>query len=210
MKAPSQLRKNHWESVYQARACDEVSWFKDDPRTSIKLIASVHLDPTAWIMDVGGGDSKVADRLIELGFQNICVLDISRKALERSKARLGRKAKLVCWIESDILEYETGRRFDLWHDWAAFHFLTRKQDIRKYVRIAGKLIRPGGYLILATFSSKGPLRCSGLNVTRYCVESIQKVFEEDFVHIKSFREDHKTPFQTKQNFLYTLFRKKVK
>ncbi len=201
--------KQHWEEIYQTKdTVREVSWYQDNPRTSIELILSTGVDKNGSIIDVGGGDSKLADKLLKLGFTNLSVLDISGKSLEKAKVRLKEKAKLITWIESDVLEFETESRFDIWHDRAAFHFLTKKEDITRYVEIAGKLIRPGGYLIVSAFSMKGPKKCSGLDITRYSESSIKESFKDKFNYVKGFEEIHITPFNTEQNFLFSLFRRK--
>ncbi len=201
--------KKHWEKIYREKdTTGEVSWYQDIPKTSIDLILSTGIDKNSSIIDVGGGDSKLADKLLGLGFKNVFVLDISSQALQKAKTRLGEKAKSVIWIETDILEFDTEYRFDIWHDRAAFHFLTRGEDIVRYVEIAGKFIKPGGYLIISTFSVNGPKKCSGLDITRYSKDSIKKTFQKDFSRVRGFEEAHITPFNTKQNFLFNLFKKK--
>ena len=201
--------KQHWEKIYQTKdtVC-EVSWYQDTPKTSIDLILSTGVDINANVIDIGGGDSRLADNLFELGFKNIFVLDISAESLQKAKTRLGEKGKSVIYIEADILEFDTESRFDIWHDRAAFHFLTKEEDIVRYVGIAGKFIKPNGYLIISTFSMNGPQKCSGLEITQYSEDSIKKTFQKDFSHIRSFEEIHTTPFNTKQNFLYNLFKRK--
>ncbi len=201
--------KQHWEEIYQTKdTVREVSWYQDIPKTSIDFILSTGTDKNADIIDIGGGDSRLADKLLELGFKNVSVLDISAKALQKAKTRLGEKAKSVIWIEADILEFDTESRFDIWHDRAAFHFLTKEEDIANYIEIAGKLIKTSGYLVISTFSMNGPKKCSGLDITQYSEDSIKKTFQKDFGHIKSFEEIHTTPFNTKQNFLFNLFKRK--
>jgi 2-polyprenyl-3-methyl-5-hydroxy-6-metoxy-1,4-benzoquinol methylase len=204
-----QTKKQHWEQIYQERdTAREVSWYQDIPKTSIDLILSTGADHNANIIDVGGGDSKLVDKLLELGFKNVFVLDISANALQKAKKRLGEKAKSVNWIEADVLGFDSESRFDIWHDRAAFHFLTKKEDIVSYVEIAGKFIKPGSHLVISTFSMSGPKKCSGLDITQYSEDSIKKTFRKDFYHVKSFEEAHITPFNTEQNFLFNLFKKK--
>tara|TARA_Y100000310_G_scaffold190110_1_gene190081 strand:- start:268 stop:909 length:642 start_codon:yes stop_codon:yes gene_type:complete len=201
--------KKHWEEIYCTKDYDEVSWYQTNPKTSINLILSANLDKESHIIDVGGGDSNLVDNLLNLGFKNISVLDISKKALEKSQQRLGEKAKIIKWIESDITDFDTENKFDIWHDRAVFHFLTSEEDIKKYADSVKKLLKPEGFLIISTFSIKGPEKCSGLNVTRYSEETMKKLFEEDnrFEHIKSLEEIHNTPFQTNQCFIYNVFKK---
>jgi len=205
----SNSTKQHWEGIYQTKdTAREASWYQNIPKTSTDLILSTGTDKNADIIDIGGGDSVLVDELSELGFKNISVLDISAKALQKAKTRIGKNEKSVIWIESDVLEFDTESRFDIWHDRATFHFLTKEEDIANYVEIAGKFIKPSGYLIISTFSTNGPKKCSGLEITQYSEDSIKKTFRKDFRHIKSFEEIHTTPFNTKQKFLFNLFKRK--
>ena len=199
--------KQHWEKVFETKNPGEVSWHQSNPKTSVKLILSTHPDKDAHIIDIGGGDSNLADKLLDLGFKNIFVLDVSLKALKKSQQRLGVKARRVKWISSDIRKFETSNRFEIWHDRAAFHFLTNDNDIKRYVKLTGEYIKPGGYLIISTFSLEGPKKCSGLDIRQYSEDSMKKIFYEGFEHIKSLEEIHHTPFQTTQNFIWNVFRK---
>lgn len=199
-------RKNHWETVYKTKNPNEVSWTQDVPKTSLALIESFVLDRSAKIIDIGGGDSKFVDYLLAQGFENITVLDISEKALEKAKFRLGEKAKKVNWIVCDILDFKTTETYDIWHDRAAFHFLTTEEEIERYKLIVGNTVRK--YLVIGTFSKNGPLKCSGLEITQYSEEKLALTFKDNFDKIESVFEDHKTPFGTIQNFLFVSFRKK--
>ncbi len=198
--------KEHWESIYQAKKTNEVSWFQENPKTSLNLIAETSLDKNARIIDIGAGDSMLVDNLLTLGFRKISVLDVSSNALKRAKKRLGSRADAVKWIVSDLREFETDEKYDLWHDRAVLHFLTTKEDITKYVNMIRRFLNHNGYLIISTFSDNGPKKCSGLDVKRYSENSIKKLFK-DFEHIKSFEEEHLTPWETSQIFIYTMFRK---
>ena len=205
----SKSKKQHWEKIYREKdAAREASWYQDIPKTPIDLILSIGVNKNADIIDVGGGDSKLVDELLEISFKNIFILDISAQALQKAKIRLGEKGESVTWIDADILEFDTESRFDIWHDRAAFHFLTKEEDIIRYVEIAGKLIKSSGYLIISTFSMSGPKKCSGLDIARYSEDSIKKTFRKGFNHTRSFEEIHTTPFNTKQNFLFNLFKRK--
>lgn len=199
--------KEHWESIYQTKKPNEVSWHQEKPNTSLKLIAGTGLDKNAGIIDVGAGDSKLVDNLLELGFRNITILDISSMALEKAKKRLGNRADAVKWIVSDLREFETSDRYDLWHDRAVLHFLTTKEDINKYVEAIRQFLKPNGYLILSAFSENGPKRCSGLDIKQYSEDSVKELFS-DFEHVKSFEEGHLTPWEASQIFIYSVFRKK--
>ncbi len=200
--------KLHWENVFTKKAEDEVSWFQPYPKTSVEFLELFGLPLDANIIDIGGGDSHFVDVLLERGFQNIYILDISATALERAKNRLGDKASSVHWIESDILDFVPAVQFDFWHDRAAFHFLTSEIAIDTYVSIAEKSIRKDGYAILGTFSEMGPEKCSGLDVRQYSEASMSQRFEKSFTRIKCITEDHLTPQQKLQNFLFCSFQKK--
>ena len=200
-------QKDHWENVFVTKAENEVSWFQAYPRTSVEFLELFDLPLDAYIIDMGGGDSHFVDVLIEKGFRNIYVLDISENALIRAKARLGEKAKLVHWIVSDVTDFKPEVRFDFWHDRAAFHFLTSEEKVNKYVQIAEAAINKGGYLILGTFSENGPTKCSGLEIRQYTEASMSNRFERNFDRIKCIREDHQTPFNTTQSFLFCSFRR---
>lgn len=199
--------KEHWESIYQAKKSDEVSWFQEKPETSLNLISETGFDKNSWIIDVGAGDSCLVDNLLSLGFRDITLLDVSSTALNRAKERLGNKASSVKWIVSDLREFETNDRYDLWHDRAVLHFLTEEEDIRKYMELVRTYLKPKCYVIVSTFSQNGPKKCSGLNIRQYSEDSVKKLFD-DFEHIRSFEEEHLTPWGSSQIFIYSLFRKR--
>jgi 2-polyprenyl-3-methyl-5-hydroxy-6-metoxy-1,4-benzoquinol methylase len=199
--------KEHWEDVWTRKKSNEVSWYQENPKTSIDLILSTRLSKDSKIIDVGGGDSNLVGKLFELGFTNITVLDISAKALEMAKERLGKKAEMVKWLEGDIRQFDTNDRYDIWHDRALLHFLTSEEDLKNYVELTRKHVKEGGYLVLSTFSTKGPMMCSGLDTRQYSEESMKKLFSNGFEHIKSFEEEHITPFGKGQIFTYNVFRK---
>lgn len=200
--------KQHWENIYNSKSEDEVSWFQPYPKTSLEFVELFNLPLNANIIDIGGGDGHFADELLNKGYKNIYVLDISAKAIERAKQRLGVRAAKVHWIVSDITDFEPTVQFDFWHDRAAFHFLTTEDKIYKYISIAEDAIKKDGYLTLGTFSEDGPTKCSGLEIKQYSAVSMSARFEVDFDRIKCIQEDHTTPFNTVQNFLFCSFRKK--
>lgn len=204
----TETRKEHWENVFATKAETEVSWFQEYPKTSMEFLELFNLPLDANIIDVGGGDSHFIDALLEKGFQNIYLLDISSNAIERAKKRLGEKAKKITFIVSDITDFKPTLKFDFWHDRAAFHFLTSEEQVIKYVSIAEQAINPDGYLILGTFSEKGPAKCSGLEIKQYNEASMSSRFEKSFERIKCIEENHITPFNTIQNFLFCSFQRK--
>ncbi|MDQ3111983.1 MAG: class I SAM-dependent methyltransferase [Bacteroidota bacterium] len=200
--------KDYWEKVFATKAENEVSWFQAYPKTSVEFLDLFDLPLDANIIDVGGGDSHFIDVLIEKGYQNIYLLDISSNAIERTKKRLGTNADKVHYIVSDIVDFQPPVQFDFWHDRAAFHFLTDEDQVTRYVSIAEKEICKNGYLILGTFSESGPKKCSGLEIKQYTEASMSSRFEIAFERIKCIEENHTTPFNTVQNFLFCSFRKK--
>lgn len=197
--------KEHWEAVYQTKGPEEVSWTQEIPKTSLNFIHSFNLDKSAKIIDIGGGDSKLVDFLLDEGFENISVLDISAKALEKAKLRLGNRSEKVNWIVSDILDFKPDTTFDVWHDRAAFHFLTTKEQVEKYIEIAQSAV--SGYLTIGTFSENGPKKCSGLDIKQYSEETLHAVLKNRFEKLHCIYEDHKTPFNTTQNFLFCSFKR---
>ena len=198
-------RKNHWETVFSTKQAHEVSWTQEIPTTSLALIAACELSLDAEIIDIGGGNSNLVDHLLELGYQNISVLDISSHAIERAKKRLGEKAELVTWIVSDILDFKSTKKYTLWHDRAAFHFLTESSQIEVYQNLIIETVKD--YLIIGTFSENGPKKCSGLDIRQYNSASLNELFQLNFTPITTFTEDHKTPFETTQNFVFSCLKR---
>jgi len=199
--------KNHWDVVYETKSPQQVSWTQKIPQISLDFIHSFQLPKTANIIDIGSGDSMLVDHLLEEGYENITALDISAKALDKTKKRLGEKAQSVNWVVSDITEFESDTMFDVWHDRAAFHFLTTDEQIARYVERARKFV--SGYLIIGTFSENGPDKCSGLRVKQYSEEKLTAALQNGFRKIKCISEDHITPFDTKQNFLFCSFKRET-
>ena len=164
-------KKSHWEKVYETKSPQEVSWTQEIPETSLRLIRETNIAKDATIIDIGGGDSKLVDFLLEEGYSNITVLDISANALERAKKRLGEKADLVQWIVSDINEFTPTKQYAVWHDRAVFHFVTDEENIKRYVEMVTKFTTE--HFIIGTFSENGPLKCSGLEIKQYNEQKIK-------------------------------------
>lgn len=199
-------RKNHWETVYGTKLRNEVSWTQEKPKTSLDFFRETNFEKSAKIIDIGGGDSKLVDFLLEEGYENISVLDISAKGLERAKKRLGKNAEKVNWIVSDITEFIPETTYDIWHDRATFHFLTSSEQIETYRKTIEKWVT--GFLIIGTFSEEGPKKCSGLEIKQYSETAIENEFSKDFKKIKCIIDVHITPFETIQNFIFCIFSKK--
>ncbi len=201
-------RKSHWEKIYQTKQPNEVSWHQDEPTTSLDLIKQLKLPKSARIFDNGGGDSFLVDNLLKLGYENITVQDISEAALDRAKKRLGNDAAKVKWIVDDEAHCNPREQYDLWHDRAAFHFLTEEDEIKNYINTIKKCIKPNGHFIIATFSEQGPEKCSGLAVKQYSKTSMTGLLKGSFEKEKCFTTDHRTPFNTVQNFLFCTFKRR--
>lgn len=201
-------RQQHWEKVYRTKERDQVSWYREHLDTSLKMIKDTGVGSDAALIDVGGGNSTLVDDLLEVGFVDVSVLDISGKAIADSKERLGEDAGGVTWIEADITAVDLpAEHYDAWHDRAVFHFLTDAADRRKYVDLVMRSLKPGGHIIVASFGAHGPQKCSGLDVVRYTPDSMHDEFGNSFELVKSVGETHNTPFGTTQDFVYCYCRK---
>ncbi|NBW75833.1 MAG: class I SAM-dependent methyltransferase [Sphingomonadaceae bacterium] len=199
--------KSHWEHVYTTKSADRVSWFQEHADRSLRLIWEVARDRAASIIDVGGGASTLADDLLADGYSAVTVLDLSEAALEKAKRRIGAEAERATWLASDILSVDLPRHhFDVWHDRAVFHFLTKQQERDAYVEAALKAVKPGGFVIVATFAEDGPTECSGLPVRRYSAAELHAEFGAPFALLRHEKEAHATPFGTVQQFVYCMCR----
>lgn len=200
-------RKSHWENIYSTKNPNEVSWTQDIPQTSLDFIHAAKLHKQANIIDIGGGDSKLVDFLLDEGYENITVLDISEEALAKAKRRLGPKADKVKWIATDILDFVPTQSYDFWHDRAAFHFLTSDEQIITYIAITRQALGENGTVTIGAFSEKGPKKCSGLDIKQYSEQGLIDQLGSEFEKINCVTEDHITPFGTVQNFLFCSFKK---
>lgn len=200
-------RKKHWENIYQTKELKDVSWFQSIPETSLDFFKQFNVPTTAKVIDIGGGDSLLTDHLLDMGYQDISVLDISATAIDRAKKRLGNKAKNVTWFVTDVANFKPIEKYDFWHDRATFHFFTDEQEISNYLKTAEQNINPKGVLLLGTFSEHGPTKCSGIEIKQYSKITMTKRLNKLFKKIKCISVDHKTPFDTIQNFIFCSFRK---
>jgi len=200
-------RKKHWETIYDTKQLNKVSWYQPIPQPSLNYIKALDIPKNAEIIDIGGGDSFLVDFLLKEGYTNISVLDISEKAIERAKLRLGSKSDQVIWIVSDITEFKPTKKYDLWHDRAVLHFLTLEEEIQKYVKTLESSLSTEGKVIIGTFSENGPTKCSGIKIKQYSKEQLTQLFTNDFSLHKCENIDHETPFNTIQNFTFCHFQK---
>lgn len=197
--------RTHWDAVYRTKAPDAVSWYRPHLETSIALIQRVAPDPSASIIDIGGGESTLVDDLLAKGYRNVTVLDVSPTAIEFARKRVGEQARQVSWLTADVTQAALApRHYDVWHDRAVFHFLTAAEQRAAYVRRVAESMKPGGYVIVATFGPEGPEKCSGLSVVRYNADSLHDEFGSQFRMVESATELHQTPSGSTQQFLYCL------
>jgi trans-aconitate methyltransferase len=201
-------RKQHWETVYSNKAAEETSWYQPVPRLSLSMIANTGFGRDAALVDIGGGASRLVDHLLDQGYRDLTVLDISSAALANAARRLGDKAGLVTWIEADVTTFSPPRQFDLWHDRAAFHFLTEAGDRQKYLEVLQKALVPGGQAILATFAPGGPAKCSGLDIVQYDAKRLGGELGPEFVLMEQQEERHVTPSGGEQLFNFFRFKRR--
>ena len=198
-------RAEHWDGLYTSKRDLDLSWFEDVPAVSLAMLDAAGVTARHCVLDVGGGNSRLIDRLLERGFTCVAVLDVSTAALDQAKARLGAKADVPTWIAADVTGDWTFRPVDVWHDRAVFHFLTAPEDRARYLARLRQAVKPGGTVILATFDLDGPDKCSGLPVARYSPGSLASTLGEDFRLDESQLHAHRTPWGAAQSFQYSRF-----
>ncbi len=200
--------KQHWDNVYASKQSEDLTWYQQHERISLDIIKNVAPNITSNIIDIGGGSSTLIDDLLNTGYRNLSVLDLSSEALSTSKKRLAERNSVISWIEADITKVELPKNYyDVWHDRAVFHFLTQQQDREAYVDRVNNSVKPGGYVIVATFGSDGPLKCSGLPVVRYDSKELHNEFGNGYKLIDHIEEEHLTPKGAIQKFIYCYCKK---
>ncbi|MDH6260047.1 class I SAM-dependent methyltransferase [Bradyrhizobium sp. BR13661] len=200
-------RATHWQNVYATKGEAEVSWFQDSPATSLAMIRAANPDHHAAIIDIGGGASRLVDALLQDGYRHLTVLDLSANALAATKRRIGAAASTVDWIVADATTWEPAESYDVWHDRAAFHFLTDPRDRAAYVERLRSAVAPGGHVIIATFAPDGPEKCSGLPVQRHDSASLAAELGPEFELVETRSEVHHTPWHSTQAFQFSRFRR---
>ncbi|NNC92345.1 MAG: class I SAM-dependent methyltransferase [Acidimicrobiia bacterium] len=198
-------RRAHWEKVYADRDPATLSWYQENPARSLILIEETGVADEAPIIDIGGGASRLVDRLSELGYSALTVVDLAPPALAQAQERLGERARDVIWIDADVLDYPFAHQYAIWHDRAVFHFLTEPADRDRYVGQLESAVAPGGHVIIAGFSLDGPEQCSGLPVQRHSEETLTAALGDGFRPIGFQTEAHHTPGGATQHFLYGVF-----
>lgn len=206
----STTRQSHWDRVYEDKAFTDVSWYQARPAESLALIEAAATHRDAPIIDVGGGASTLVDHLLDRGYRDVTVLDVSEQAFAQARARLGEAAGRVCWIVADVTMFRPERTYSLWHDRAVLHFLIDVEDRRRYLAALRGALVPGGDLVLATFGPEGPRKCSGLEVRRYSVDSMAELLGPDFELCSDQIVYHETPSGGSQQFLFTRWRRLAK
>ena len=209
MRLFKQNRKDHWERIYQKHSPTEVGWYQSYPERSLKLIYNTGADTDSSIIDVGGGTSTLAKHLLDKGYEKLAVLDISGNSIEKAKSQLDEKSREINWIEADVTKFSFTEQYDIWHDRAVFHFLTKAEDRKGYITSLNQALKLNGHLIIATFSLDAPPKCSGLSVVRYSSETLQSELGDNFILAEAVVEDHVTPSWVKQNFIFCRFIKRA-
>ncbi len=200
-------RKKHWDTLYKTKETINVIWLQTTPETTLNIIKQFNLPQPAKIIDIGGGDSLLVDHLLDLGYRDLSILDISEAALEKAKKRLGKRAKQVQWIVADVAQFQPTVSYDFWHDRAAFHFLTEEDEIHNYVTTMHNCLNPKGIAVIGTFSLEGPKKCSGLAIKQYSETTLTDRLTPYLDKIKCVTLDHITPSNMLQNFIFCCFRK---
>ena len=201
----------HWDRDYGNSPETELTWFEALPEISANLITA-YAQPDAHVIDIGAGASRLVDLLIARGYRHLHCLDLSQAGLDVSRARLGDKAQMVDWIVADVTRWRADPgRYALWHDRAAFHFLTDPDQRAAYVAVMAAALRPGGHAVIMSFALDGPERCSGLPVQRYDPATLAATFEEcapgAFALVASQMHDHRTPGAKTQAFQISVLRR---
>ena len=197
-------RHEYWNSIYQSKAVTDVSWFEAEPQISLGWIQAAS-PARGSVIDVGGGASRLADRLIADGFASVTVLDVSEIALQRAKERLGAQAEQVYWVVGDICQIAELPTCDVWHDRAVFHFLTDLSDRLKYINLMTRTVRIGGHVVMGSFATDGPLKCSGLEVCQYDAATLSRELGPRFKLLRELTHIHTTPTGKPQRFFFGLF-----
>ncbi|GIV33084.1 MAG: hypothetical protein KatS3mg031_0619 [Chitinophagales bacterium] len=201
-------RQKHWEHIYRTKEYKDMSWYQSAPVMALRFFKKFNIHPTAKIIDIGGGDSFLVDSLLDWGYTDITVLDISSTALQRARQRLGEHAAKVKWIVDDVVHFNPHEQYDVWHDRATLHFITEEVEIMRYVSILQAALRPGGLLIIGVFSEQGPRSCSGIAIKQYSEKSLTHLLEAFFEKKECLTVDHITPSGAVQNFVFCAFMRK--
>ena len=200
-------KTEHWENVYQTKSSAEVSWYEPNPKQSLDLIVGAAGECRGRVIDIGGGQSFLVDRLLDAGFAQVAVLDISPTAIEATKARLGERSSQVEWIVADITHRDSLGEFDIWHDRAVFHFITAPEERRHYVELLKRSLPIGGHFVVGTFAKSGPEKCSGLSICQYDAATMQAELGSSFLPVNDCEYLHTTPSSKSQQFFFGVYKR---
>ena len=198
-------RQTHWDEIYGARSTTDLSWYEPRAGKSLELIRATGVQPTDPIIDVGGGASFLIDQLVEAGYLDLTVLDISAEVLKKLRARVDPRTAALSFLRQDVTAFSPPRRYALWHDRAVFHFLVQREDRERYVDVLRRALLPRGHVVIATFGPSGPERCSGLPTLRFDANALAGELGDDFKLVDSSLAVHRTPSGMQQQFLYCRF-----
>lgn len=208
IKGDSNVKQRHWENVYTTKDMSKVGWYQKEPSISLSLLKKIGSTPKDRFIDVGCGVSTLSDTLIGLGYRDITLLDISQSALEMVKQRLGDSSHIPQYYCGDVCSFSSDKRYDVWHDRAAFHFLQKEEEQNAYMLTLQRLLSPHGHAIIGTFAVDGPDTCSALPVRQYDEERMKNLLGEWFILIDVIRDTHVTPSGSEQNYCYFLLQPK--
>lgn len=201
-------REAHWQQAYTGKGETGVSWFEASPDISVAILKDIGATPASALIDVGGGAARLVDALLRANWTSITVLDLSGAALDLAKARLGKASERVQWITADVTRWQPSRMYDVWHDRAAFHFLTAAQDRAAYVDRMTRALEPDAHAIIGTFAPNGPERCSGLPVIRYDGDALARAVGPSFNLVGKRDHIHVTPSGVSQSFQFSVLRRR--
>lgn len=199
-------KSEYWDDIYKKKDELHQSWFQEKPEKSLKMIDELNLSKNSSIIDIGSGESRLVDHLLEQQYSNITLLEISATAVGKTKNRLGANAEKIKFVTTDVTLFRPQQKYDLWHDRAVFHFLTNQTDIEKYLECVQSALKIGGNLIISTFSKNGPDKCSGLPISKYSKEDLKNIFGGFFTSSNCSEMTHKTPWDSTQDFVYCVFK----
>jgi trans-aconitate methyltransferase len=196
----------HWDAAY-AEGDETRSWFEKHPDMSLRMLGSAGASAADALIDVGGGASPLARALLDRGFRDVTVLDISAAGMQHARERLGSRADQVHWLTADVLSWHPGRHYQAWHDRAVYHFLTVDEDRQRYLHTLEAATAPGAIAVFGCFAPDGPQHCSGLPVARYGPAQLARQLGTKWFSISQDREEHITPAGTIQPFTWIALRR---
>ena len=200
------MSAGHWDAVYGGKPVSDLSWYQGRAATSLRLLELAEPAHGA-VVDVGSGASLLVDGLLDAGWPDITLLDVSQEALQLVRARLGERAAEVAFVAADLLSWEPDRAYRVWHDRAVLHFLTTAEERQRYLEVASRAVAPGGALVVGVFAEDGPEECSGLPTARYDAPALALALAPGFVLEHHEREEHVTPWGAVQPFTWAVLRR---